>query len=196
MSEMLSTSIDDSVQDELDEEGVPLVADPDELVAWKPKPHRPLPPRKCQGIVRNGERQGERCNKWALQGGRVCLSHGGNLPNVRKHAQANVDAARATIFESAESAADTMVAIMENPETADALKFKIAVDILDRVGLKSSDNIEVNVTHGVDPANLLSERIAKLRSRTVAAVEDESIEDVNVVDGEVVDEVDTGDEVG
>ncbi len=55
---------------------------------------------------------------------------------------------------------------MEN-STSDAVKLGAANSLLDRAGIKGGADINVTVTQGDSPHDVLAERLAKLRSRVV-----------------------------
>lgn len=64
---------------------------------------------QCTGIVKNGERAGEQCRKKAIAGGRVCRSHGGQLPPVQRAAQKRLETARLILQMGAVDAARELV---------------------------------------------------------------------------------------
>lgn len=121
---------------------------------------------QCTGVIRNGERAGERCSKKALYGASVCLSHGGSLPNVRAKAEVIVEAARLRLMDAAPEAAEYLVDLAAN-SASDAVRLGAAKEILDRAGVKAGQDINLKVTNGADPAAVLQERLAHLASRVV-----------------------------
>lgn len=50
-------------------------------------PSRRPDKRKCAGHISSGPRKGQPCEKWAIRGGTVCYSHGGNAPRVKSAAR-------------------------------------------------------------------------------------------------------------
>lgn len=73
-------------------------------------------------------RQGNRCRRYAIKGGNVCLSHGGGAPQVRRKAQ-----------ERLLGAADLMVGVLiniaRNRYMPAAARVTAARDLLDRAGI-------------------------------------------------------------
>lgn len=56
---------------------------------------KPAGPReKCIKTTRNGERAGERCGNWPIDGATVCAKHGGSAPQVRRTAAVRAEIAK------------------------------------------------------------------------------------------------------
>ncbi len=144
------------------------VRDPEELnkVGFHPSYARPFPGVQCRGVIRNGDRAGEQCKKRATLGGYLCIVHGGQLPNNKKFAASVVAAARLRLVSSSEDAADILIDLAQNA-TSDAVRLGAANSILDRIGLKAGTDVNVTVTNGESPHDVLAERLLKLRSRVV-----------------------------
>lgn len=156
----------------------------DTPTGWKPSRSKPIPNMRCTGIVRNGERKGERCGRWAIQGGVVCVKHGGRLPNVKAHAEAVVEAARMRLYGLADDAIDAIDDLVNNPQTAGAVRLKAAEMILDRVGIKGAPDLNVHVEVRTAPSEEIAKRLAGIASRLKPKEIEAEPEDL----GEVLDE--------
>lgn len=154
------------------------VADPEDLdtVGFHPSWRRPFPSIQCRGTIRSGERAGEQCQKRASLGGYLCIKHGGQLPNNKKLAASIVAAARMQLQGGTELAVDTLLDLAKNANS-EAVKLGAANSILDRAGVKGGQDLNVTVTQGESPHDVLADRLSKLRDR--------------VIDGETVDTVDS-----
>jgi hypothetical protein len=133
---------------------------------WKPTARKPIPVVRCRYIFKdNHPRGGERCGRWSLRGSELCWTHGGkgNLRNVEEYRRAIIDAARLQLTEAVPDALNTLITLAES-SPADNVRLKAATEILDRTGLKSPDevHVDVEVTH-TTPAATLAERLDKLK---------------------------------
>lgn len=144
---------------------------------FKPTLQRPLPVIRCTATVRNGERKGERCGRWSIAGATVCLAHGAKLPNVRKAAEAKIEAARLRIVDDAGLAVDTLFELLK-VGTAENVRLGAAKDILDRAGLKPGEKIDIDVVSSVAPSITLMEKLGEIRGND----EKKEIEDAEVVE--------------
>ena len=79
--------------------------------------------RRCHAKKKNGER----CKKAAILGGRVCGTHGGSAPQVR-------NAARRRLMEAADPAAARLVELLDSDD--ERIRLGAAKDLLDRAGHK------------------------------------------------------------
>ena len=128
---------------------------------------QPVPVVRCTYIYPDTHsKPGEQCRAWSLRGCLKCIKHGGNLPNVRAHAEAVVESARLRLIGSTDQAVDWLLDLAEN-STSDAVRLKATTEVMDRAGVKGGMEVDVNVTHSTDPAELLRERLATLRKRTI-----------------------------
>jgi len=147
---------------------------------FRPTMQRPVPSLRCTGVIRSGPKQGEQCPNWAVLGTHVCLSHGAQVPNVRKKAEAVLEAARMRLIGNVDAAIDTLEALLD-PSTADHVRLKASTEILDRVGVRGG--MEVNHTGEVtvSAADEVRKRLEALAGRVGADADD------SVVDAEVVE---------
>lgn len=145
-------------------EGRPLVI-PD---GWKQASlGAPVPVVRCTYIFPDThERPGQQCKKWSLRGCTVCVKHGASLPNVRQHAEAMVESARLRLIGSTDQAVDWLLDLAEN-STSDAVRLKATTEVMDRAGVKGGVEVDVNVNVSQDPGQVLRERLATLRKRTI-----------------------------
>lgn len=161
-------------------------------VGWKPTVHKPVPVVHCAHIFKDShERAGERCGQWSLRGSRLCWQHSGkgNLKNVEEYRLAIVESARLKLVESADDAVTTLLELLSQG-TADNVRLKAATEVLDRVGIKTADQLQVDVqVTDRPPAEVLSERLSKLRGAATAALSAAPPPpEPTVIEGEVVDE--------
>lgn len=149
---------------------------------WKATIDKPLPVVRCIGTIKNGDRAGERCGRWAVAGGTVCMVHGAQLPNVRKAAEARVHAAKMRLLEDSDMAIDTLFDLLR-PGTAAQVQLGAAKEILDRAGIKGGvDAVQVEVTHKSNADNI-SERLKAITNR-LNPEPDPDLTD----EGEIIDE--------
>lgn len=133
---------------------------------FHPTMARPFPSMQCVGVVKSGPNSGLRCAKRAIYGSSVCLSHGASLPSVRNKAEKLVEAARLKLVNSTDEAVEWILDLGAN-SSSDAVRLKAATEVLDRAGLRGGTELDVKVEAGVDPAQVLRERLAQLKRRTV-----------------------------
>lgn len=152
-------------------------------MGWKPTPTEPVPVVRCTATKRDGTR----CAKWSLRGTTVCLSHGAQLPNVREHAQAVVEAARMRMIGMVDDALDTIEDLATNA-SQDAVKLKAATEILDRAGLKGAPDLAVVVEHTQSAADIIAERLAGMAKR-IEADKQRQLTDLGELPEEEGDEV-------
>lgn len=150
-------------------------------VNWKPSRDKPVPVVRCSAIAKS---TGKRCGRWSLAGATVCVKHGAQLPNVKAHADAVVDAARMRLYGLAEDAVDVMEELMR-PGTADQVRLKAAENVLNRAGIRDAVDVNVEVNHNVSMADEVQKKLETMRTRIHASEESENDEDI--VDGEVVE---------
>lgn len=162
---------------------------------WKPSATQPIPVTRCTAPIKNGDRKGERCGRWAITGATVCIVHGGRLPSVRKAAEDRVHAAKMRLLDSSDEAIDTLIDLLTS--AGDQVKLGAAKEILDRAGIKGGMDVEVNVTTNVKPSEIIQEKLRTIAERTAAANEkpayltddqDDSSDNPDIVKGETVEE--------
>jgi hypothetical protein len=143
--------------------------------------------QRCNGHKKNGEQ----CQKPAINGATVCRTHGGATRHVR-------DAARRRLEEAADRMAKQLLGIAESAES-EAVKLAAVKDALDRAGLKPPTQVEVGV--GLKPWEQLvagMEPITRAESRARRGVADATpplppqraltaSDGAEIVDAEVVD---------
>lgn len=125
---------------------------------WEPTHQKPVPVIQCTAF----NNKGERCGRWSIRGHRVCIKHGGRLPNVQKHAAAVVEAARLRLIDMADPAIDVLHDLIQSG-TADAIRLGAAKEILDRAGVRGGIDVTMEVEHKIDPAALVADRLAQIR---------------------------------
>ena|SRR5690606_21786301 len=144
---------------------------------WKPTLEKPVPVVRCTAMKRDGKQ----CNRWSIRGITVCAMHGGKRPNMQKQAKTVVEAARLKILGLADEAVDVLDDLIK-PGTNDAIRLKAAQDILDRAGLKGAIDVNVEVEHKVNPAEIVSQRLKKLSGVSEQPEDEEDIQDAEVVE--------------
>lgn len=145
--------------------------DPDELdtVGFHPTFRRPFPSVQCRGAIRQGERAGEQCGRRATLGSYLCVVHGAQLPNNKKMATRNVENARILLLTSGEDLVDLLIDLARNANS-EAVKLGAINSALDRAGIKGGQDVNITVSAGESPHDVLAERLTKLRSRVVEGV--------------------------
>lgn len=143
--------------------------------AWKKTLAEPIPVVRCTATVRNGDRKGERCGKWSIRGATVCISHGAQLPSVKEHAQAVVEAARMRLIGLTDDAVDAIEDLVTNPQTQAQVRLNAAKEILDRAGIKGAPDLAITVEHTVSAADVISEKLKGMALRLAPKAEPEDL---------------------
>ena len=125
---------------------------------WMPTVEKPVPEIRCT-VVRV---DGRPCRNKAILGGIVCGIHGGNRVDVQRNAQEVLKHARDRLLDITDSAVIVYEEILR-PESGanDSVRLKAAGEVLDRVGLKAGNDIQVNITT-VNYSELISTKLEKL----------------------------------
>lgn len=127
----------------------------------------PIPVVRCTYIFPDThDRPGEQCARWSLRGTVKCIKHGGQIPGVRQHSEAMVEAARLRLIGATDEAVDWLLELAES-STSDAVRLKATTEVLDRAGVRGGVEVDVTVGEKVDPAQALRDRLAVLRKRTI-----------------------------
>lgn len=127
----------------------------------------PVPVVRCTYIFPDTHaRPGEQCGRWSIRGGLHCVRHGGQLPNYAKHAEAVVEAGKLRLVGDTDHAIDVLEDLMDN-SSSDAVRAKVALEVLDRAGIRGGVEVDVSVDDKRDPAEVLRDRINTLRTRTI-----------------------------
>lgn len=137
-------------------------------MGWKATAQEPVPVVRCHGTAST---TGERCKRWSLRGSTVCRKHGAQLPSVREHAEAVVESARLQIMGMADDAVDVLDELLK-PGVADAVRLKAVEMVLNRSGIKDAISFEVEVNHNYSPADEISKKLATMRARQDAELEE------------------------
>lgn len=156
-------------------------------LGWKPTADKPVPVVRCVVIKKDGNR----CGKWSLRGHTKCMSHLGtaarNFPSIREHMDAVIESARMRLLDDSDVAIDTLEDLLQ-PGTSEGIRLKAATEVLDRIGVRGGFEVDVEVQHTEDPAQVLAQRLKVLRERGLAGTAHltdkpaEVIEDAEVVD--------------
>lgn len=91
----------------------------------------------------NNERLQRPCLNPAINGGTVCMRHGGQLPNTK-------EAAKRLLVDASEKAITTLVVLTgvwdeTNERVEQAVRVKAANSVLDRAGVKAESTVEVQL---------------------------------------------------
>lgn len=149
-------------------------------MSWKPTRSAPVPTIRCTALKADGER----CTRWSLRGTKVCITHGGTLPNVKEYAAAVVESARLRLLGNADLAVATLQDLTQ-PGTAEGVRLKAASEILDRVGVRGGFEVAVEVEDKRDSVELLESRLETLRERANSDIMDaEIVEAPRLPDGQ------------
>jgi hypothetical protein len=130
---------------------------------------------------------GLRCMLWSsgrIKDDGLCRVH---LRTVRKPGE-DVERARRKLMQSAPYAVDVLEQLMESAES-EPVRLKASTEILDRAGVRAGMdlNIDVEVTDGRSPAQILQERLGRLAEgaqrtqRLLDVIDAETVEDAEVV---------------
>ena len=142
-----------------------------------------VPTYRCQKIMVDEEGNERQCNRWAIVGlieKPVCWKHGGQLPNVKKKAEDNIETAKLMIRGTSVEAASVLEKLLTSE--SDAIKLKAATEILDRSGLKTAIDVNVEVTNN-DASAAILEKLAGIAARN-QALEESKLEDLGEVESE------------
>ncbi len=135
----------------------------------------PRPP-KWRGLVPKCSKtrtNGEPCRRWSMAGTDppMCEMHGGRLPNVKRAAAERVQAAREKVASAAESAVDTLTALLDDKDPQ--VRHKAAETLLSMVipRLSAAAHLVVDTTGNGDgqpvqsAAQIVRERLDMLRQQ-------------------------------
>jgi hypothetical protein len=136
------------------------------------------PDRRCTATYGpSNEWRGQRCVALSIRGGRVCMGHGGRLPDVRK-------AAHQRLLQAADPAAARLVHIaLKKRNVEDKDRIRAITEILDRAGIQGKQTIELELK----PWQELLQRLGG-QLPSAEGDEDSAIQLVQGVDYEVHDE--------
>jgi len=155
-------------------------------LGWKPTMDKPVPVMRCTVVKKDGER----CGRWSMRGMTKCYTHGRkelNFPNVAAHRDAVIEAARMRLLDNSDVAVDALEQLMQ-PGTSEGIRLKAATEVLDRNGIRGGFEVEVQVEHTEDPAELLAKRLATLRERGLKAMEQRALAEAEIMDADVVED--------
>lgn len=147
---------------------------------FRPTGRAPIPALRCARIKTDGTR----CQKWAIRGSglngtsAVCNSHGGQLPRVKAVADKIVDAARLQLLSSAPDAIQTIMNLMANSKTPDNVKLAAAKDVLDRIGVKGVQEVQIEITNNVPASEKILKKLESMRSKEDTPLEEPPLEDL------------------
>lgn len=110
---------------------VPPVAPPRWSEQWWEQASPEVQARRCKAHKSNGQR----CQKAAIIGARVCRTHGGGAPQV-------IAAARARLANAADSMASNLVGLAKSAES-EAVRVRATEGVLDRVGIGRTTEVQV-----------------------------------------------------
>ena len=110
---------------------IPPVAPPRWSEQWWEQASPDVQARRCKAHKSNGQR----CQKAAIVGARVCRTHGGGAPQV-------IAAARARLANAADAMASNLVGLAKTAES-EAVRVRATEGVLDRVGIGRTTEVEV-----------------------------------------------------
>ena len=142
---------------------------------WSRTSQRPFPTMRCSAIKKDGtqcKNRGMRGTGLMAGSSPQCRKHGANLPNVAKHANAVVEAAKLQITDSVPDAIRVVQDLMMNANTAEAVRLKAATELLDRANVKGSTDINIEVTQGEAPSVKLMKKLEDMRKKEEPVLED------------------------
>lgn len=147
---------------------------------WTPTGQRPIPTIRCHRIKPDGTQCKNRgVRGTGLNGTKsVCRMHGGSIPNVKKSADAIVEAARLQLTASTPDAIITIMQLMRDTNTPQAVRLKAATEVLDRVGVKGGMDINVEVTQGEAPSAKFMKKLEEMRKKGEPVAKEPTLEDL------------------
>ena len=98
-------------------------------------------------------KNGDRCKRAAINGGRVCTHHGGNAPAVKAKARQRIE-------EAADRMARELLKMAVDETVSDAVKLAAIKDALDRAGVSARTAVSVEV--GRKPFEVIFDDISSL----------------------------------
>lgn len=101
----------------------------------------PTDEERCTGHLKNGER----CSKYAIKGGKVCPTHGGSAKQVKKSAREKLDL---LVDPAIRALADVLKDRAEHKDIPSVVR--TAVAILDRCGFHPTQTVEMSGGVGVN----------------------------------------------
>jgi hypothetical protein len=110
--------------------------------------------QRCTAHLSDGSRQ---CGRWAINGGTVCATHGGQAPQVKKSARERLEA---LIDPAIDALRDVLQRGLDSGETPSAVR--AALGILDRCGFHPSQCVELTAEYNGSVEVVPAERLALL----------------------------------
>lgn len=125
---------------------------------WRPSLEKPFPSIRCPEMTEKGTQ----CGNMTMAGSTRCGTHSTNMERVT--AQSKVEAARLRLIGLVDPAIDGLEELIQ-VGTADSVRLKAIEGVLDRAGLIKGSEVNVNVEHTSRGAEVVSEKLAQIRSR-------------------------------
>jgi hypothetical protein len=163
----------------------PAQQDSEVPLGWTPTAEKPIAVMRCSFKWPEGHaRYPGRCARWSLRGTTVCPMHGGQLPNVQTHAAAMVEAGLLRLIEHSDKFIDGLIELADHSES-DAVRLGAMRDGLDRAGIKSGVELNINITAEVNTTELLLGKLKAISSRNQpSSSEDDEITDAEYTEND------------
>lgn len=123
----------------------------------KARPPLDAPTRERAKCTARSSRTGAPCQKWPINGGTVCRTHGGAAPQVKAAAERRLEDLRP----AAVNYLDWLLTQRDFPSAG----LGAAKDVLDRNDGRPTEKVDMNVTGQIDVVSVLRQR----HSRSAAA---------------------------